>query len=51
MRKRRVCWTCSRKNGSKIVKSGVRLQGAKRGKMGTAGVNMCRYGVIVTEVI
>jgi len=41
MRKRRVCWTCSRDNGSKIMKSGERLQGAKRGKMGTGGVTIC----------
>lgn len=32
MRKRRVCWTCSRENGSKIMKSGERLQGAKVGR-------------------
>lgn len=43
VRKRKVCWTCSRENGSKIVKSSERPHEAKRGKMGTGGVNIFGY--------
>jgi predicted metal-binding protein len=34
------CWMCSKENGNKIMKSGERLQGAKREKRGTGAVDI-----------